>query len=452
VPGTVIEQHSVQETTFLHLKTLPPRIRTALPKYPLIQGEVLWYNWPMARLILCVDMDAFFASVEQRDNPALRGKPIAVTGAGERTVITTSSYEARRFGVKTGMTTFQAKKLCPHIIFVVGNNRKYARICTLLEEICLRFSPDVEIYSIDEVFLDITGSHHLFGGPELLAQSIRTAVRDELGITCTVGMGPNILLAKLASDLAKPDGLQWIEEEQAEAVLATLPVKKLWGIGAQTEKKLAAMGITTCGELGRAQLSLLTKKFGIVGEHLKAMGKGELERPLEVVSPEAKSIGHSITLSKDIWQREELTNTLLRLSERVGRRARRYRYKGTKVTLTVRYNDFKTFTRQTTLPAPTNDTGEIYRTAVTILDGIHLRTSVRLLGVSLSHFGQEGRQMSLFEDGVREKKAALAKAADAVNDKFGEHTLTFASTISQEQSHRVISPAWRPSGVKNSDL
>jgi DNA polymerase IV len=406
----------------------------------------------MAKIILCVDMDAFFASVEQRDNPALRNKPIAVTGAGARTVVTTSSYEARKYGVKTGMTVYEAKRLCPHLIFVVGNNRKYAEVCTQLEEICLRFTPDIEIYSIDEVFLDVTGSHHLFNGPENVARAVKNTVKNELGITCTVGMGQNVLIAKLASDLAKPDGLQWIGADTIASVLETLPVKKLWGIGSHTEEKLRAMGIRTCGELGRTPLTLLKKRFGLVGEHLKAMGNGRLERPLEVVTPDPKSIGHSITLPKDIWKREDLKNCLLRLSERVGRRARRYGHKGKKITLTVRYADFKTFTKQNTLPALTNDTGDIYRCALAILDGINLRSSVRLLGISLSALANDGDQMSLFEEDDRKKKAAVAKAVDTVNDKFGELTITFASTISEEKGHRVISPAWRPSGVRKSDV
>ncbi len=406
----------------------------------------------MAKIIVCVDMDAFFASVEQQANPALRGKPIAVTGAGERTIITTSSYEARAYGVKTGMTVYEAKRLCPDLTLVIGNNKKYAEICTRLEEICLRFTPDIEIYSIDEVFLDITGSHHLFGAPEHLARAIKGTVKDELGITCTVGIGPNILVAKLASDLAKPDGLLWIGEEKVASVFESLPVRKLWGIGSHTEGKLRDMGITTCGELGRAPLSLLTTRFGIIGERLKAMGNGKLERPPEIDSQEPKSIGHSITLPKDISKREEITNCLLRLSERVGRRARRYGHKGKKITVTVRYPDFKTFTKQITLPAYTNDTGEIYRSAVAILDGIRLRSSVRLLGVSLSCIGKDREQMSLFEETEREKRAVLAKAMDTVNDKFGEHTVTFASTITQDDDHKVISPAWRPSGVRKSDV
>ncbi len=406
----------------------------------------------MAKVIVCVDMDAFFASVEQRDNPALRDKPIAVTGAGERTVITTSSYQARAYGVKTGMTTYEAKRLCPHIILVVGNNKKYAEVCKSLEQICLRFSPDLEIYSIDEVFLDITRSHHLFGGPENLAIGIKAAVRQELGLTCTVGMGANILVAKLASDLAKPDGLRWIDETAVHTVFETLPVKKLWGIGSHTEQKLREMGITTCGELGRAPLTHLVRRFGVIGEQLKAMGNGILNRPLEVGSEDPKSIGHSTTLPKDIWKREEITSCLLRLSERVGRRARRYGYKGRRVTLTVRYTDFKTFTKQTTLPALINDTGEIYRAAVAVLDTIRLRKSVRLLGISLSSLGKDEGGLPLFQEPDDDKKAALAKAVDTVNDKFGEHTVTFGSALTEEKGQRVISPAWRPSGVRKSDV
>jgi len=405
----------------------------------------------MAKIILCVDMDAFFASVEQQVNPDLKGKPIAVTGAGERTVITTSSYEARQYGVKTGMTPHEAKKLCPHIIFVIGNNKLYAEICGRLEKICERFTPDMETYSIDEIFLDVTGSHHLFGGPEEMAQTIKKTVKEELGINCTIGMGPNILIAKLASDLAKPDGLRWIDKEMVPTILQSLPVKKLWGIGPHTEEKLRAMGIKTCGELGAAPLSVLTKKFGVLGGQLKTMGNGILDRPLESAARDPKSIGHSRTFFKDIWHREDIEPQLLKLSEMVGRRARRYGYKGKKVTLTVRYSDFKTFTRQTTLDTYTNDTGEIYRTALSILDGIRLVKSIRLLGVSLSSFGNN-EQMTFFEIKDRREREALLKAMDAVNDKFGEDKITWASTVNQEKGHSVISPVWRPSGVRKSDV
>ncbi len=402
-------------------------------------------------VILCVDMDAFFASVEQQANPALRDKPIAVTGAGERTVITTSSYEARAYGVRTGMTPYQARKLCPEIIFVTGDNKKYARTCRRLEDICRRFSPDVEIYSIDEVFLDVTGSHHLFGGPEKLGRQIKKIVREELGINCTVGIGSNVLMAKLASDLSKPDGLRFIHDETMAALLETLPVRKLWGIGGRTEEKLVAMNIRTCGELSRASVTVLTKEFGVLGERLQAMGRGDLDRPLELAARDPKSIGHSTTFPKDLWKLDDMKPQLLLLSEMVCRRARRHGYRGRRITLTVRYSNFKTFTRQTNVPFCTNDTSEIYLAALSILEDVDLQKGVRLLGVTLSSF-EEAKQMTLFENEGKKEREALFKAVDSINDKFGGETITWASMASHEEGEGVISPAWRPSGVRESDL
>lgn len=410
------------------------------------------YNECMSKVIVCVDMDAFFASVEQRDNLGLRGKPIAVIGAGVRTVITTCSYEARTYRVKTGMTINQAKQLCPQITFIVGRNRRYAEICRKLEQICLRFTPDTEVYSIDEVFLDITGSCHLFGGPEATGRLIKQTVRKDLGLNCTVGIGPNIMIAKLASDLAKPDGFMWITEDAASTVLEKLSVKKLWGVGSHTEKKLRTLGITTCGQLARASEGLLTKTFGVMGTQLKAMGNGTYERTVISTSVDPKSIGHSITFPEDLWSHDDLSKQLLLLSEKVGRRARRYGHKGKKITLTVRYSDFKTFTKQSSLSVCTNDTSEIYQGSLAILDRIHLKRAVRLLGISLSDISKDAGQMSLFEESTREKKAALLKAVDTVNDKFGERKVTWASTANEENKHGVISPAWRPSGVRKSEM
>ncbi|MRR32556.1 DNA polymerase IV, partial [bacterium] len=201
----------------------------------------------MDTVIMCADMDAFFASIEQRDNPKLRGKPVAVVGGGERTVLATCSYEARHYGVKTAMTPNEAKRLCPDIIFVTANHGKYRDACRQMEQICLKFTPDIEVYSIDEVFLDVSRSHHLFEGPISIARTLKDTVKSELGVTCTIGIGPNILIAKLASDLAKPDGLRLIDPSEVPAVLEDLPIKKLWGIGAKTEKKLRMLGISTAG-------------------------------------------------------------------------------------------------------------------------------------------------------------------------------------------------------------
>lgn len=260
----------------------------------------------MSKIIICIDMDAFFASVEQKVNPKLRGKPIAVVGSGGRTVVTTRSYEARAYGVKTGMNVYEAKKLCPNLILVVGDNEKYAHTCKELSVIYSRYTPDIEIYSIDEAFLDVTTTHHLFGDPMAIGASIKKEVNEKFGINCTVGIAPNILMAKLASDIAKPDGLKWIKPEDTEAFLKDLPVKELWGIGAGTTERLEQLGIKTCGELGKAPVSLLRSKFGIIGENLKQMGQGLCDRPLAVKEEDPKSIGHSTTLPKDISDREAM--------------------------------------------------------------------------------------------------------------------------------------------------
>ena len=402
----------------------------------------------MPKIILCIDMDAFFASVEQQANPKLRGKPIAVIGSGHRTVITTRSYEARKFGVKTGMNIYEAKKLCPHLIFVVGDNEKYTHTCKELLKIYSKFTPEIEIYSIDEAFLDVTTTHHLFGDPEAIGIAMKKEVKMQFGINCTVGIAPNILMAKLASDLAKPDGLKWIKEEEIQTLLRDLPVKELWGIGPATEQRLAALGIRTCGELGKTPASLLRNKFGITGETLKLMGQGVCHRPLIVKEEDPKSIGHSMTLPHDICSRKQIEAQILKLCEMVGRRARKYGFAGKKLSLTIRYPDFETFSNQSTLPDYTNITHEIYHYALAILNAIRLRDKVRLIGVSLSHLKRDNNdQMSLFDYKAKEK--SILQAVDAINDKHGEFTITWASYLEQAGPPGVISPAWRPSGIRN---
>ncbi len=401
----------------------------------------------MPKIILCIDMDAFFASVEQQSNPKLRGKPVAVIGSGNRTVITTRSYEARKFGVKTGMNIYEARKLCPNIIFVVGNNEKYTYTCAEMQKIYLQYTPDVEVYSIDEAFLDVTTTHHLFGGPEAIGYSIKQRIKEKFGINCTVGIGSNILIAKLASDISKPDGLRWIKPEDVNNVLEALPLKELWGIGSRLSEKLNELGIETCGQLGRTPASLLRNKFGIIGEHLKAMGMGLCNRPLYVKEQEPKSIGHSMTFSKDLSQRNEIEAEILKLSEMVGRRARQYKFKGRKVTLIVRYSDFRTFSKQTTLSYYTNHTREIYKSAFSIMDGFSLTDKVRLLGVSLSALIREKDQMFLFEE--ISKQRDLLKAMDEINDRYGDFKIIWGSYLKQCEPARVISPAWKPSGIRH---
>lgn len=406
----------------------------------------------MRRVIMHMDMNAFFASVEQRCNPALRGRPVAVIGSSKRTIVTTSSYEARAFGVKTGMNTYEAKKACPELIFVVGDNRKYMDASVRILDILKGFSPMVEAYSIDEAFLDISGTEALLGGPLEIAGSVKKEIMEATGLTCSIGIAPNKLLAKLASDMRKPDGLVVIGEADVEGLLKDLPAGELWGIGPRLTEHLASIGVVTCGELAASPASLLRDRFGIIGERLKLMGQGIDYSPVVPMGaePEAKSVGHSMTLPADISERHEIKKELLRLSEMVGARARRYDLKGRKVSLTIRYPDFYTFSRQKTLPAHVNDTRAIYSAVLSILDAQRLRTSVRLLGISLSDMSCGAGQMHLF-DGDR-KRDKVSKAMDAVNSHFGEYTITWGTLLDDgaaDTGPGVISPSWRPTGVKH---
>jgi DNA polymerase IV len=404
------------------------------------------------RIILHIDMNAFFASVEQQSNPELRGKPIAVIGAAKRTVITTCSYEARAFGVKTGMNTWEARQKCPELIFVVGNNRKYTYTSTQIIMIMREYTPLVEVFSIDEAFLDVTGCLSLFGSAERIVYLIKARIKHQFGITCSVGIAPNKLLAKLASDMQKPDGLTIIRPEEIATVLERVPIKDLCGIGAKTNQTLTSFGIKTCGDLGRFPVDILKRKFGVTGERLHYMGLGIDNSPVvpDEEAEEVKSVGHSTTLEKDITDRREIQMYLLQLSEMVGRRARRYQVAGKTVTLTVRYADFTTFSRQESRSSHTNNSEEIYQAALKILDCIELTQSIRLLGVKISNLRQHTEQLPLFP--AERKKALLASAMDEVNNKFGDFAVTFGSLLGKESGSKVISPAWRPEGVRNVDV
>jgi DNA polymerase-4 len=404
------------------------------------------------RVIMHVDMNAFFASVEQQADPALRGKPIAVIGTG-RTVVTTASYEARAFGVKTGMNTWQARQACPQITFVVGDNRKYAATSTRIVAMMRDYTPLVEVFSIDEAFLDITGSLNLFGSAEHIAFLLKARIRHEFGLTCSIGIATNKLLAKLASDMQKPDGLTIIAPEQVTTVLEKLPVTELCGIGKKVAQQLASFGILTCGQLGRYPVDVLKRRFGVNGERLVMMGRGSDDSP--VVPPEeeaeVKSVGHSMTLERDVTGRDALAKHLLQLAEMVGRRARRYGVAGKTVHLTIRYGDFSTVGRQQTRSAPTSNSEEIYRDALALLATFDLTRPVRLLGVRVTNLTHHGDQLLLFE---KERKAALLAAAmDEANDRFGEFAVTFASVMeTKKKGTHVISPAWRPNGIRRVEV
>ncbi len=406
----------------------------------------------MKRVIMHIDMDAYFASVEQQTNPHLRGKPIAVTGAGKRTVITCPSYEARRYGVKTGMNRWEAKQLCPHIIFIPGCNQRYVDTCTRLVELYKTYTPDVEIYSVDEAFLDLSGSCHLFGPPAQVGRAIKDQIKNVYGITASIGISSNKLTAKIASDLDKPDGLTILHSrEQIEATLRNLPVKEVPGIGSKTEAALKSMGIFTCGELAKIPAGRLRDRFGLVfGEQLYFMARGMDSKKVVPDSRRqpAKSVGHSMTLQKDVGDFSRIQGYVLKLSEMVGRRLRRAGYKGKTLHLYVRYADFTSFSKRKSVKKYIDDGLEIYCLAMSILRSFRLQKEVRMVGVSLSNL-IESRQMPLFEED--RLQGCVTDAVDRINDRYGEFTVMRGSLLKSRETPDTISPAWRPSGIKRID-
>ncbi len=282
------------------------------------------------RTVLHIDANAFFASVEQAANPELRGKAIAVVGSHGRTVITTSSYEARAKGVKTGMSKYEALRVCPELIIVVGDNKKYTYTSTRMNEIFRDYTPEVEAFSIDESWLDVTHSLSIFGSAENIAYLIKARIKHCFDITVSIGIAPNKLLAKLASDMLKPDGITVLTPESVSRTLERMPIGELCGIGSKMKRHLNMMSIYTCGELGRCEEARLTRKFGIIGKRLKEMGQGIDHSPVVQFADEndVKSVGHSSTLERDISDPVEIKRFLLQLSEMVGSRARRYNVSG----------------------------------------------------------------------------------------------------------------------------
>jgi len=371
-------------------------------------------------------MDAFFISVEQRDDPALRGKPAAVCGSLSRSVVTSATYEARPFGIHAGMPVQEAKRKCPGLILVKGDHSKYtsasARIISILKD----YTPQVEVASIDEAYLDITGSLLLFKSPRHIGQSIKDRIRKHEELTCSVGIAPNKLLAKLGSRFKKPDGLTVIEKERVQEILENLPVSQLHGIGPKLAEKLKSINIFTCGQLGRFPVSFLIKRFGVIGERLHEMGLGWDESPVIPFDEEedAKSISHSITLEEDTSDTDLFRKVLLQLSEKVSRRMRKEGFYGSRVVLTVRYSDFYTFSKQKTLSRWMNSGDEIFHHSLEIFESIPHPKPIRLLGVGVSLLKKEWCQQDLFEK--REKKDNLLKAMDLVNERFGDWTLTWA--------------------------
>jgi DNA polymerase-4 len=373
--------------------------------------------------ILHLDMDAFFPSVESLDDPSLKGKPVIVGGPRERGVVSSASYEARVFGVHSALPMATALRRCPQGVFLPVRMSRYQEISREVFEIFRRFTALVETLSIDEAFLDVSGSERLFGSPEEIARKIKKAVFSQIGITVSAGVAPTKFVAKIASDIRKPDGLTVVPEGGVEAFLYPLPIEKLWGVGETTQKKLSGLGVRTIGDLSRVPREVLEKRFGKHGAHLYLLSHGIDDREVKA-GREIKSVGHEDTYPEDIVDPEALRRELLSLAIRVSRRLRDKGLEGRTVTLKVKYSDFVQVTRSRTLEKRTDDGAEIFRRACRLLEKTDAgRRPVRLLGISLSNLENPAgcRQPGLFEQAAEsQKQKRLNRTLDRIHGRFGE--------------------------------
>jgi DNA polymerase-4 len=376
--------------------------------------------------IIHLDMDAFYPSVELLDNPALKGKPVIVGGSRERGVVSSASYEARKFGIHSAQPIAKAKRLCPDGIFLPVRMSRYQEISKQVFAIFHRFTPLVEPISIDEAFLDVTGSIRLFGQPENIAKMIKQIILAETGLTISAGIASSKFVAKIASDIDKPDGLTVVYPDGVKDFLDPLPVEKMWGVGKRTRLLLSRLNINTFRDLRQTPVEVLEKKIGKHGVkiHLLAMGIDERD-----VIPEydVKSIGHEQTFSQDIISVDAAKKELLVLSNKTARRMRHKGIKGKTITLKVKYSDFVQITRSTTLPETTDDGLEIYSVACRLLKKTEeTKKPIRLLGISLSQFSLSGigTQLSLFDqEQSSQKRQRLNAVLDSVYEKFGDKSV-----------------------------
>ena len=371
--------------------------------------------------ILHIDMDAFFASVEQHDDPSLAGKPVII-GHHHRGVVSAASYEARKFGVHSAMPVAEAKKRCPHGVFLPGSRHRYAEVSRIVMDTLRRFSPLVEPASIDEAYVDITGTETLFGPPETLGHAIKAAIREATGLSCSVGIAPVKFIAKIASDYDKPDGLTFVAPEAVDIFLADLPVGKIPGVGKRGEATLARLGIRRVGDIRNYPPEFFQRHCGKWGLDLfeRAHGRGSA-----TVNPdrETKSASAENTFDRDTADRDALAVWLLHQSERVGRELRKENLRGRTVTIKLKFNDFRQITRSRTLPEPTNADAVIFETARRLLDAEPLPRPLRLIGVGVSHFGPPPpRQFDLLtppDAQDTEQAGKIDAALDRIRDKFG---------------------------------
>ncbi len=388
-------------------------------------------------MILHVDMDAFYASVEERERPELVGRPLVVGGSPTgRGVVSAANYEARKFGVHSAMPVARALRQCPELTIVRPRMELYVDISKQIRAIFYQFTPDVEPLSLDEAFLDVTGCESLFGSAESIGRRIKQQIRSQLHLVASVGVAPNKFLAKLASDLEKPDGFTVISPDTLHATLDPLSVSRMWGVGRVTQRKLERLGISTFGDLRRLSSAQARQLFGPTGEHFWNLSHGRDDRRV-VAERRAKSISHETTFAQDIQDLEILLAWVLELTEQVAGRLRSRQLMGKTVNLKVRYSDFHTITRSSSLDHASQSTDEIWQVASKLL-----RTSlperpldIRLLGVGVSNIQRHRpRQLQLFDEAGQPIRPALDKATDEVRKQFGRHALRRGSTLRHTRS------------------
>jgi DNA polymerase-4 len=389
------------------------------------------------RTILHVDLDAFYAAVEQRDDPKLRGKPVLVGGSARRGVVASCSYEARTFGIKSAMPMAEALRRCPKAIVVRHRMDRYAEASQVFFDILGDFSPEVEGLSLDEAFLDCTGSERLLGDGRTIAHAIKARVRAELQLVASVGVAPIKLAAKIASDIDKPDGLRVVTAEGLLPFLHALPVTRLWGVGEATREALASMGLSTIGEVARYPESALVGRLGeVTGHHLAALARGNDQRPV-VPERDPVTIGHQETFDDDIDDKGELAVILLDQADRVAARLRDSELRARAVVLIIKYDDFRQITRRTTLDASTSDGGVLARTAIDLLGKVAIESKkggrVRLCGIAAQSLEPRDAPRQLgFDEAARARGERLGDTLDKLTAKFGKRTIRRAVHLPDE--------------------
>ncbi len=427
------------------------------------------------RAILHVDMDAFFVAVELLDRPELRGRPVVVGGSGARGVVAAASYEARAYGVHSAMPSVRARRLCPDAVFLDGRHHRYSEVSREVMAIFRSVTPLVEPISLDEAFLDVTGAKRRLGPAEEIAWMLRDRVREQLDLTCSVGVAPVKFVAKLASEVAKPKatpegprfglGVKVVHADELLSFLHALPASALWGVGPVTRKRLEWWGVSTIGDIAQLGLDVLTSALGdAAGRHLYLLANGIDDREVE---PERrpKSIGHEETFGIDLHDRDALGRELVRLADGVGARLRAHGVAGRTVTIKVRFHDFRTITRSTTLPSPADSTNAITTAAGALLNTIDPAPGVRLLGVSVSGLTDQAVRQLTLDDAMEATRQGAggdessrwsdaSYAMDRIRARFGDSAIAPASAADARglRVKRTGDQQWGPSATEREDL